>query len=190
MMDLKQVYQQSNRHEAAFQIVPMKAQKKVIQYREQDANAAKQCRNDGMPLTKVPITRMMKNPWPGIKTLEDLAKWCAMRKGGLQNHIAWCFTRFADFTDDVDHDQYVRHLINANFIRYSAVAIPVMSFQCDEQAVHIVRCTWSTRWRKHKPPRYDTALLCMGTSPHSHLKSTAGHITAWLKCHFVLQDPE
>lgn len=62
MMDLKQVYQQSNRHEAAFQIVPMKAQKKVIQYREQDANAAKQCRNDGMPLTKVPITRMMKNP--------------------------------------------------------------------------------------------------------------------------------
>jgi len=34
----------------------------VFQYPEQNANAAKQRRDDDMPLTKAPIKRMMKNP--------------------------------------------------------------------------------------------------------------------------------
>jgi hypothetical protein len=42
---------------------------------------------------------MMKNQRPAIKTLDELAEWCAMAKGELQNHIAWCFRRFADITD-------------------------------------------------------------------------------------------
>jgi len=62
MMDLKQAYQQSNRHEAAFQILRTKARKEVFQYRELNANAAKQHCNDDMPVTKAPIKRMMKNP--------------------------------------------------------------------------------------------------------------------------------
>ena len=190
MMDLKQAYRQSNRHEAAFQILRTKARKEVFQYRELNANAAKQRRDDDMPLTKAPIKRMMKNPQPEIKTLDDLAEWCAMPKGELQNHIAWCFKRFADFTDYVDHDQYFSRLNDAKYIRYNAVAIPVTSFQCDEQAVHMVRCTGSTRWRKHKPPRNDTVLLWMGTSPDSHFKSTAGRIPARLKCLFVVEDAE
>jgi len=94
----------------------------------------------------------MEHPQPEIKTLDDLAKWCAMPKGELQNHIAWCFKRFANFKDYVDHDQYFSCLNDAKYIWYSAVANPVRSFQYDEQAVHMVRCTGSTRWRKHKPP--------------------------------------
>jgi hypothetical protein len=99
MMDLKQAYRQSNRHETACQIVRTQARKEVFQYQELNANAAKQRHDDDMPLTKASIKRMMKNPEPEIKTLDDLAEWCAMPKGELQNHIAWCFKRFADFTD-------------------------------------------------------------------------------------------
>jgi hypothetical protein len=98
--------------------------------------------------------------------------------------------RFADFTDYVDHDQYFSHLKDTKYIRYNTVAILAMSFQFDEQAVHIVGCTASTRWRKHKPPGNNTVLLWMGTSPDSHFKSTAGYIPTWSKCHFVAKDAE
>jgi len=169
MMDVKQVYRQSNGHEAAFQMLWTKARKEVFQDRELNANAAKQHRDDNMPLTKAPIKRLMYYPWPEIKTLDDLAEWCAMPQGEWQNHIGWSFKRFADLTDYVNHDQYFSRLNDAKYIWYKAVVIPVTSFQCDEQAVHIVRCTGSTRWRKHNPPRNDTVHLWMGTSPDSHL---------------------
>ena len=152
MMDLKQAYRQWNRPEATIQIMRTRARKEVFQYRELDANATKPHLDDYMPLTKAPIKEMMKNPQPEIKTLDDLAEWCAMPKGELQNHIAWCFKRFADFTDYIDHNQYFSNLNNAKYIRYNTVAIPVTSCQCDEQGVHMVRCTGSTKWRKHKPP--------------------------------------
>jgi len=190
MMDLKQAYQQSNHHEAAFQILRTTARNEVFQYRELNSNAAKQRHNNDMLLTKAPIKRMMKNPQPEIKTLDDLAEWCAMPTGELQNHIACCFKRFADFTDYVDRDRYFCRLNDAKFIRYNAVAIPVTSFQCDEQAVHMVRCTGSTRWRKHKPPRNDTVLLWMGTSPDSHFKLIAGLIPTRLNSLFVVEDAE
>jgi hypothetical protein len=51
MMDLKQEYQQSNHHEAAFQILRTKAQKKDFQHQELNANTAKQRRDNDMPLT-------------------------------------------------------------------------------------------------------------------------------------------
>jgi len=66
----------------------------------------------------------------------------------------------------------------------------VTSFQCDEQAVHLVGCTGSTRWRKRKPPRNDTVLHWMGTSLDCHFKLTAGRIPAQLKSCFVVQDAE
>jgi len=131
MMDLKQAYRQLNHHEAAFQILRTKAQKAVFQYRVLNAHAAKQCRDDHMSLTKVPIKRLMKTQRPEIKTVDDLAEWCAMPKGVLQNHIAWCFKRFAYFTDYIDHDQYFSRLHAAEYIRYNAVGIPVTSIQCD-----------------------------------------------------------
>jgi len=159
MMDHKQAYRHSNDHEASCQRLWMNTWKKVIQHRELNANAAKQCCDNDMPLTKASIKQMMKNPQPEIKTLDDLAEWCAMPKGELQNHIAWCFKSFDDYTDHVDHDQHFSHLKNAKCIRYNAVANPVTSFQSNEQAVHMVRCTGSTRWRKHMLPRNDTALL-------------------------------
>jgi len=81
MMDLEQAYQQSNRHEASFQIFQTKAQQVVFQYRELNAHAAKQRCDDDMPATTASIKRMMKTPWPEITTLDDLAEWCAMPKG-------------------------------------------------------------------------------------------------------------
>ena len=55
MMDHEQVYRQLNRHDAAFSILWMNAQKEVFQFRELNANASKQhCGNDTPP-TKVPI---------------------------------------------------------------------------------------------------------------------------------------
>jgi len=65
-----------------------------------------------------------------------------------------------------------------------------MSSQCDEQAVHIFGCTGSTRWRKHKPPRYDNVLLWMGTSPDSYFMSTTGNIPTRLKCLFIIVHAE
>ena len=60
MMTHRQVYRQSNRHEASFEILPMKAPKKMIQYRKLDANAVKQYHDNDMPPTNVPIKGMMK----------------------------------------------------------------------------------------------------------------------------------
>jgi hypothetical protein len=190
MMDLRQAYRQSNRQDATFLILRTIAWKEGCQYWELNTNAAKQCHAHDRPLTKAPIKPMMKDPWSEIKTLDDLAEWCAMLKGELQNQIAWCFKRFADFTDYINHDQYLSHLKDAKYIRYNAVAILVTSFQSDKQGVHMVHCTASTRWRKHKPPRNDRVLLWMGTCPDSHFKSTAGRIPAQFKCLFVIEDDE
>jgi len=55
-----------------------------------------------MFLTNASIKWMMNNPQPEIKTLDTVAELCAMPKGELMNHIAWCFNRFADFTDYID----------------------------------------------------------------------------------------
>jgi len=87
MMDHKQAYRQLNRHEATLQISRTKAREEVFQYRELNANAAKQRLDNYMPLPKAPIKRIMKNPWAEIKTLDDLAEWCAMAKGELQNTL-------------------------------------------------------------------------------------------------------
>jgi len=40
------------------------------------------------------------------------------------------------------------------------------------------------------PPRNDTVLLWMGTSPDSHIKLTAGRTLARLKCLSVIEDAE
>jgi len=138
-----------------------------------EPSTAKQRRDHDMPLTKAPYMRMMKNPRPEIKTLDDVAEWCAMLKGELQKHTACCLKRFVDITDYVDHDQDLSGLKHAKYIRYNKIAILVTSSECDKQAVHMVRCTESTCWRRNKPPRDDTGLLCTGRSPHSHCESTA-----------------
>ena len=143
-----------------------------------------------MPLAKVPMQRMINNLRPQIKTVDDFAQWCAMPKRELHNDIAWSYKRFADFTDHVDHDQYLSRLNDEIYNRYNTVAIWVTSYQCDEHAVHMVYCTGSSRWRMHKPTRNDTVLLWMGTSPDTHFMPTAGHIPAWLNCLFIFGDAE
>jgi len=144
-MDFIQVYWQSNSLTAAVQSLRMNARKEVRQYRELNANTANQCREDDIPLNKAPLMWMMRNPWPEIKTLANLAKWCAMPKVELQNHIVWCSKIFTDFTDYINYDRYFSRLNTANYIQYNTVAIPVTSFQCDEQAVPMVCSTGSTR---------------------------------------------
>jgi len=190
MMDLKQAYRQSNHHEAAFQIVQKNPSMEVFQYRQLNANAAKQHHDDDTPLTKASIKWIMKHPRQETMTLDDLAEWCAMPKGELQNHIPWCLKVFADFTDYVDHDQDFTRLHYAKYIRFNAVSIPVTSFQCDQAAVHSVRCTGCIRWRKHKPPRNDTVHFWMVMSADSHSKSTAECIPAQLNCLFVIEDAQ
>jgi len=113
-----------------------------------------------------------------------------MAQGELQNHMAWCFKLFSNFTDYVDQDQYCSRLNNPQFIRYSTVAIPLTSLQCDEQAVHMVRFTGSARWRNYKPPRNDTVHLALGINLDAHCKLTAVCIAAWLKCLSVLDAAE
>jgi hypothetical protein len=107
-----------------------------------------------------------------------------------QNYSAWCFKIFADFTDYVHHNQEFSSLNNSTYFQYTTVGIPVMSFQRDERVLHMVHCTVSTGWTKHKPTRHDTELLWMGMSMKCHFKSTAECIPALLKCHFIVRDAE
>jgi len=65
-----------------------------------------------------------------------------------------------------------------------------MSSQCNKQAVDMVRCTGSTRWRKRNPRGNDTVLLLMGRSPDSHINSTARRIPIRVKCLIVVGDAE
>jgi hypothetical protein len=80
-----------------------------------------------MPLTNVPIKQMMNKPWPEIKTVDDMAKWCAIPKGELRNQIAWCFNRFADFTEYVYYNQYFTCPKAAKHILDNTETIPAMS---------------------------------------------------------------
>jgi len=59
---------------------------------------------------------MLNNQQPDIMTLDDLAKWCAMPTGELQNHIAWCLKTLDNFTDYVNHDHYFSHPNDAQYI--------------------------------------------------------------------------
>jgi len=114
--------------------------------------------------------------------------WCAMPKEEIQNYIAQYFTRFADITDYVEHDQYFSGLNKANHIWYNAVVIQVTSFQCDEQAIHTFHCTWSTWWRYHTSPGDNKVLYWMRSSLDRQFHWTAESITARLKCEFVVED--
>jgi len=188
MMDLKQAYRRANRHEAAFRPLWATARKVVSQYWKLTVYAAKQRCYEDIPSTTVPIERMMKNPLPEIKTFDNLAKCCAIPKGELQNHIAWCCIRFADFADYGDQDQYFGRLNDTTYIWHNPAVIAVTSFECNEQAVHMDSCTGSTRWRTHKPPRNGMVHFRMGTSPDSRCKSPARQISARLKFLFFAED--
>jgi len=143
-----------------------------------------------MPLTKAPIKQIMKNPQPEIKMLDELAEWCAMPYRELQNQIAWCFQTFADFTGYGNQDQYFGQLIDKEYIRYNAVAIPVRSCQCHKQDIQMVRCIGFTRWRTHMTPRNDVLLLWSGTSPDGNFESTAGYIPTPSKCLLIVVNGE
>jgi len=188
VIELEQMYQQSNGHEADFKIVLTKAWNEVFQYRKLNLNTTKQCHDDHMPLTKLANKRIINNLQQEIITFDDLAVQCAMPKGDLQNHITWCIKRFASFTDYINHGQYFSRFKNAIYIQYNMLAIPVTIFHCDKQAVYMVCCNVSTRRRKHKTPRNDTELLWMETSLDSHFKLTAGYIAAPLQCLFIIKD--
>jgi hypothetical protein len=62
IMDNNIAYRRSNCHEIAFEILRTKARKAVFQYRELNANTAKQRHDNDIPLTTALIKRMMKNP--------------------------------------------------------------------------------------------------------------------------------
>jgi len=102
----KPAYQQLNHYEAPFHIVRLTAREEVFQDSGIDANALKQHREHTIPQMKVPIQSMIQYLSPDIKTLDDLAQWCAMQKGELQNHSASSFLQFANFTVYVNQYQY------------------------------------------------------------------------------------
>jgi hypothetical protein len=135
MMDFIQWYEQSNHPEATFPIIWNITRTVVFQYCKLNPIGAKWCQDNNIPVTKASIMWMMINPWPVIKTLEDLAKCCTMSKWEVQNHITWCFKRFADFTDYIDYAEYVSNLNIAIFIQCIAMAVWVTSFHCDRQGL-------------------------------------------------------
>jgi hypothetical protein len=59
MLDHHQAYCQWICLGSAFQSLPTKANKEVFQYPKPNGNAAKERRNDDMPLTKTPIQQMI-----------------------------------------------------------------------------------------------------------------------------------
>jgi hypothetical protein len=97
-----------------------------------------------------------------------------MPKGKLQNHIAWCFQKLPDFSNNIDYDQYLNHLNDEMYNRGSTVQLQVTFDERVEQALYTVGCTGSTTCRWHKPPRNDPLLIWMGLCSDSHIKSTAG----------------
>jgi len=87
IMDLEQVYRQSNRQQPALQILRTIARNNVFSYGELNTNDAKQHRDDDMPVSTTLIRWMMKNLQSEIKSLIDLAEWCGMRKrGATESH--------------------------------------------------------------------------------------------------------
>jgi len=74
----------------------------------------------------------------------------AMPDRELQDYIEWCSKIFADLMDYFDSDQYFSRLNDAKYIRYNAVRMPVKSSQCNQQTVHMVHSSGSTRCKKHQ----------------------------------------
>jgi len=146
----------------------VQALKVVFRYWLLYVYTAKHLHHPEMPLTKPPLKQMMGNPWPAIKTIDDLAKWCAMPTRELQKHLTWCFRLFPNITDYVNHNQTRSRPNDTVYIGYNAVAIPVSSFQDNNQAVHSVRLTRYTMGTEKTPPRNDAVFLWKWWLPDRH----------------------
>jgi hypothetical protein len=187
MIDIKDAYRRSNRNEASTQILRTKARSECFKYRKMERDAQLTRLADGTIPKPLRPVRRLQGKRNDVKTLTQLAVWCKLPVGTLQNLVAWGLKRFGLFPGYAEHDDVFARLNEAKYTRFVSAVLPVAHFQGDETEVHIVRCTGEEPARKYKPPRNDDVLLWPDQGVEGNFLSTCGRIPARLRSLFLVE---
>ena len=192
MIDIKDAYRNSNKNNASEQIVHTKARGEFFRYKNMARKAARKAQmirsDDGNVPIPPPATRKLRGKRTDIKTIQELAQWCGLPVGTLQNHVAWCLKLFNIFPAYTESDEAFLHLSNAKYTRYASAVLPVANFQRDEVENHIITCSGMDPSRKGQSPRNDNVLLWPKREVEGNFASTHGRIPARLQCLFLVED--
>ncbi len=188
MIDIKDAYRRSNKNEAKKQILRTKARRECFKYRNMERDAQLTRLVDGSSAKPLPPVRRLQGRRNDVKTLTQLALWCKLPVGTLQNLVAWGLKRFGLFPGYAEHDDAFARLNDAKYTRFVAAVLPVAHFQSDDTEVHVVRCTGAEPSRIYKPPRNDDVLLWPDHGVEGNFLMTHGRIPARLRSLFLIEE--
>ena len=188
MIDIKDAYRHSNKINATEQILRTKARREFFRYKNMECEAQLTRLDDGTIPDPLPPTRRLRGQKTDIKTLSQLAQWCNLPTGTLQNQIAWCLKQFDILPAYAESDEAFSRLSDLKYTRYTAAVLPVANFQSEDVDQHIVICTGRDPSRKNQSPRNDIVLLWPDREIEGNFASTRGRIPARLCCLFLVQD--
>ena len=188
MIDIKDTYRHSNKINATEQILRMKGRREFFRYKNMECEAQLSRLDDGTILNPLPPTRRLRGQKTDIKTLSQLAQWCNLPTGMLQNQIACYLKQFDILPAYAESDKAFSRLSDLKYTRYTAEVLPVANFQSEDVDQHIVICTGRDPSRKNQSPQNDIVLLWPDREIEGNFTSTRGRIPAQLCCLFLIQD--
>ena len=143
---------------------------------------------NGTSQDPLPPTPRLRGQKTEIKTLRQLAQWCNLPTGTLQNQIAWCRKQFDILPAYTASDEEFWRLNDLKFTRYTAAVLPVENFQSEDVDPHIVIYMGQDPSRKNQSPQNDIVLLWPDREIEGNFASTHGWILGRLCCLFLVQD--
>ena len=141
MIDIKDAYRHSNKINATEQILRTKARRVFFRYKNMECEEQLTRLDDSTIPNPLPLTRWLRGQKTDIKTLSQLAQWCNLLTGMLQNQIAWCQKQFNILPAYAESDEVFSRLSHVKYTRYTAPVLPVANFQSEDVNLHIVICT-------------------------------------------------
>ena len=140
MIDIKDAYRHSNKINATEQILRTKAQREFFRYKNMECEAQLTRLDDGTIPNPLLPTCHLRGQKTDIKTHSQLAKWCILPTGTLQNQIAWYLKQFDILPAYAQSDEAFSRLSDLKYTRYTAAVFPVANFQSEDVDQHIVMC--------------------------------------------------
>ena len=117
MIDIKDAYRHSNKFNATKQSLRTKARREFFRYKNMECEAQVTQLDNGTIPTPLPPTRRLRGQKTDIKTLSQLAQWCNLPPGMLQNQITWCLKQFDILPAYAESDEPFSRLRNLKYTR-------------------------------------------------------------------------
>ena len=116
----------------------MKARREFFRYKNMECEAQLSRLDDGTIPFPLPRTRRLRGEKTDIKPLSQLAQWCNLLTGMLQNQIAWYLKQFEMLPAYAERNEAFSRLSDLKYTCYTTAVLPVVNFQCEDVDQHIV----------------------------------------------------